>query len=95
MQCKIAKISFYGSSDYLSSPSLNKISIFNLKSFKKKYQNKTMFYSSKESTFIPLFLTLDKKNNHLSFEHTHPPSDIFIGRDKLNVVKILKEKWCL
>ena len=73
----------------------NDISIFNLKSFKKKYQNKIMFYCSKESIFIPLFLTLDKKNNQLSFEHTHPPSDIFIGRDKQNAVKILKREWII
>ena len=71
----------------------NYISIFNLKSFEKKYQNKTLFYCSKESTFIPLFLSLDKNNNNLSFEHTHPPSDIFLGRNKLNAVKILKQKW--
>ena len=73
----------------------NNISIFNLKTFENKYQNKIMFYCSKESIFVPLFLILDKKNNQLSFEHTHPPSDIFIGRDKQNAVKILKKEWII
>ena len=56
---------------------------------------KTFFIQCKSSTFIPMFLSVDVKNNQLSFEHTHPPDALLWGRDKLKVIKFLKERWIL
>jgi len=39
---------------------------------------------------IPIYLTID--NNHLSFEHTHPPHEYFFGNSAFKNVKILKER---
>tara|TARA_Y100000746_G_scaffold230920_1_gene243492 strand:+ start:1383 stop:2213 length:831 start_codon:yes stop_codon:yes gene_type:complete len=71
----------------------NSICIFNLEILNDKDFKKTLFYSSKTSSFIPLILSLDKNKEQLSFEHTHPPTDIFIGSDKFKLVKLLKEEW--
>ena len=34
-----------------------------------------------------------KKNNHISFEHTHPPHQYILSNDKYILVKNLKQKF--
>ena len=75
----------------------NSFTIINLreihKSIQSKHIHKTFFIQSKNCTFIPMVLNVDVKNNQLSFEHTHPPSEFLWGRDKLKVIKFIKERW--
>jgi hypothetical protein len=40
---------------------------------------------------IPLFVSV--KNNHISFEHTHPPHEYIISHDKFIKVQELKDKF--
>ena len=40
---------------------------------------------------VPLFVSV--KNNHISFEHTHPPHEYIISHDKFIKVQQLKEKF--
>ena len=40
---------------------------------------------------IPTFLTI--KNNHLSFEHTHPPHEYILNKEKFKIVADLKNKF--
>ena len=58
-----------------------------------KSSEKIFFMSSNESAFIPLMLTLDRKLNHLSLEHTHPPGEMFWGNDKWNAIRLIKKQW--
>lgn len=51
------------------------------------------FITSKDSTFIPMYLNIDLDTRHLSLEHTHPPSEMFWGFDKYSVVRQLKRVW--
>ena len=75
----------------------NSFTIINLREIHKSLQSqhihKTFFIQSKNCTFIPMVLNVDVKNNQLSFEHTHPPSELLWGRDKLKVIKFIKERW--
>lgn len=75
----------------------NSFTIINLreihKSLQSKNTHKTFFIQSKNCTFIPMILNIDVKNSQLSFEHTHPPSELLWGRDKLKVIKFIKERW--
>ena len=58
-----------------------------------KFQDEILFMSSKNSSFIPLMLSLNNQSNNLSVEHTHPPGEMFWGSDKWNAVRLLKSKW--
>ena len=40
---------------------------------------------------VPLFVSV--KNNHISFEHTHPPHEYIVSHDKFIKVQELKEKF--
>ena len=71
----------------------NLININKLNFFNNNFANETLFICSNHSSFIPLFLSIDKSNSQLSLEHTHPPSEMFIGRDKYKMVKELKDIW--
>ena len=75
----------------------NDFTVFNLreinKALKSEKTHNTFFIQCKSSTFIPMFLSVDVKNNQLSFEHTHPPDALLWGRDKYKVIKMLKERW--
>lgn len=71
----------------------NCISVIDLNLINKSYLNKNLFFYSNEASFIPLFLSVNFNGNFLSFEHTHPPSEIFIGKDRFNANKILKKIW--
>jgi hypothetical protein len=49
-----------------------------------------MFFTTKEYLGIPIFLSL--KNKFLSFEHTHPPHEYILGKDKFTKVANLKRE---
>ena len=55
--------------------------------------NSVCFYTSEECSFIPITLTLNLKTNQLSAEHTHPPTELFYGLNKIYGVKLLKKTW--
>ena len=92
------KIIIYDSEDnsklYEFNAVQNEISILDLSVLaNEKFSEQIFFLSSNEATFIPLMLSLDVKTNHLSLEHTHPPSEIFFGQDKNSAIKVLKNRW--
>ena len=55
--------------------------------------NSVCFYTSEECLFIPINLSLNLKTNQLSAEHTHPPTELFYGPNKIDAVKLLKKTW--
>ena len=55
--------------------------------------NSVCFYTSEDCSFIPITLTLNLKTNQLSAEHTHPPTELFHGPNKIEGVKLLKKTW--
>ena len=55
-------------------------------------KNKILFYTSNNSSFIPISLTVNFQTNQLSAEHTHPPSELFFG-NKTNAIKLIKKIW--
>ena len=75
----------------------NSFTTINLKdlnnSLKSEKIYETFFIQCKSCTFIPILLSVDVKNNQLSLEHTHPPSELLWGRNKNSVVKLLKKRW--
>ena len=75
----------------------NSFTVINLREIHKglnsEHIHKTFFIQCKSCTFIPMFLSIDVKNNQLSLEHTHPPHSLLWGRDKLKVIKLLKKRW--
>ena len=77
----------------------NSFTVINLRKINKalNYKNNqnTFFIQCKNCTFIPVVLSIDTKNHQLSMEHTHPPHELLWGRDKLQVIKLLKKRWIL
>ena len=55
--------------------------------------NSVCFYTSEHCSFIPITLTLNLKTNQLSAEHTHPPTELFYGLNKIDGVRLLKKTW--
>ena len=62
----------------------------NIIEIKHDWIDKEIYFCTKEYTGIPIFL-LDSLE-HLSFEHTHPPSTYILGSDRHKYVKIFKNK---
>jgi hypothetical protein len=56
----------------------------------KELISKNIFFLTKDFIGIPIFCSI--KNNHMSFEHTHPPHHYIWGKDKFTKVKELKER---
>lgn len=52
--------------------------------------NPEIFVVSKKYLGIPIYIS--EKNKHLSIEHTHPPHEYILGRNKFEKVKQLKDK---
>ena len=74
----------------------NSFTILETNQYEKKLNKKeTIFFTSELSTFIPIFLSLDFKNNQLSVEHTHPPTEYFSGANKRSFVKLTKNRWVI
>lgn len=65
----------------------NKTNFFEIK---KEYLKPEIYISTKEFIGIPIYLSV--KNNHISFEHTHPPHEYFFGKNKFKNVRLLKER---
>lgn len=49
-----------------------------------------MFFVSKKYLGIPMYLSL--KENHLSFEHTHPPHSYIYSENKFEIIKNIKNE---
>jgi len=56
----------------------------------KKIISRNNFFLTKNIIGIPIFCSI--KNNHISFEHTHPPHHYIWGNNKYEKVKELKER---
>lgn len=55
-------------------------------------QKKLFSLIGKGFNSIPIFLIVDSNGELLSIEHTHPPDELFWGKDKFNFVKSLKQR---
>ena len=57
--------------------------------------DKLTFITSDSTTFIPIFLNIKKNESEfqLSVEHTHPPTELFWGKEKLKAAIRLKKNW--
>ena len=56
----------------------------------KKFINENIYIFSKKYIGIPIYVS--SKKNHLSIEHTHPPQDYILGKDKFATVGKLKRE---
>ena len=56
----------------------------------KKLIKPEIFLTTKEYLGIPIYVSL--KNNFLSFEHTHPPHEYILSRDKFIKVSEIKKE---
>lgn len=54
----------------------------------KKFINENIYIFSKKYIGIPIYVS--SKKDHLSIEHTHPPHDYILGKDKFATVGKLK-----
>lgn len=64
---------------------LNKIKV------DKKIITKDIFIYSEECLGIPLYVSI--KNNHISFEHTHPPHHYILSGDRYKTVANIKNEF--
>ena len=48
-----------------------------------------IFFFSEKILGIPLYVSI--KNNHLSFEHTHPLHHYLLGENKFQIISNLKD----
>jgi len=72
----------------------NYFSVFETSEYENNLENpSTIFFRSKEASFIPLMVSIDVNTNQLSVEHTHPPTEYFFGNQKLNYVNLIKKQW--
>ena len=62
----------------------------NLFNIDNKLINSDNYIFSKNYLGIPIFISI--KNKHLSMEHTHPPHEYIISKDKFQRVSALKNK---
>jgi hypothetical protein len=54
----------------------------------KNFINENVYIFSKKYIGIPIYVS--SKKNHLSIEHTHPPHDYILGKDKFTTISKLK-----
>lgn len=54
----------------------------------KNFINENVYIFSKKYIGIPIYVS--SKKNHLSIEHTHPPHDYILGKDKFSTINKLK-----
>ena len=57
----------------------------------KKIIKKDIFIYSEECLGIPLYVSI--KNNHISFEHTHPPHHYILSEDRYKTVANIKNEF--
>jgi len=72
----------------------NIIDMNNINLLKESNDELTLITSS-SITFIPIFLNImrNKSEFQISVEHTHPPTELFWGKEKLKAASKLKENW--
>jgi hypothetical protein len=56
----------------------------------KKLIKPEIFLSTKEFLGIPIYASV--KNKHVSFEHTHPPHEYILSKDKFTIIQNLKKE---
>jgi hypothetical protein len=56
----------------------------------KKLIKPEIFLATKEYLGIPIYVSL--RNNYLSFEHTHPPHEYILSKDKFIKVSEIKKE---
>ena len=49
-----------------------------------------IFFVTSDYLGVPIYLT--EKNGHLSFEHTHPPHEYFMSKNKFKIIKEFKNE---
>jgi hypothetical protein len=54
----------------------------------KNFINENVYIFSKKYIGIPIYVS--SRKNHLSIEHTHPPHDYILGKDKFTTINKLK-----
>ena len=67
-----------------------KTNMTNLIEIDKKLINSENYIFSKKYVGVPIFVSI--QNNHLSMEHTHPPHEYIMSKDKFLRVSILKKQ---
>tara|TARA_Y100000816_G_C25998790_1_gene521789 strand:- start:96 stop:857 length:762 start_codon:yes stop_codon:yes gene_type:complete len=67
-----------------------KTNMTNLIEIDKKLINSENYIFSKKYLGVPIFISI--KNKHLSMEHTHPPHEYIMSKDKFLRVSILKKQ---
>ena len=67
-----------------------KTNMTNLIEIDKKLINSENYIFSKKYLGVPIFVSI--KNKHLSMEHTHPPHEYIMSKDKFLRVSILKKQ---
>ena len=54
----------------------------------KKFISKDLYIFTEKCLGIPLFVSI--KNDHISFEHTHPPHHYILSKDRFKTVTRIK-----
>jgi len=62
----------------------------NILSLDKELINPNVYLFSDRFIGIPMFLSI--KNNHLSFEHTHPPHSFIMGKNQFKIIAKVKNE---
>lgn len=62
----------------------------NLIKLEKKYISPEIFFITKSYVGIPIYLSI--KDKHLSFEHTHPPHEYILSKNRFEKVQNLKNE---
>jgi len=57
------------------------------------YSGRSLFVQSSQSLFIPMVLNSNQMTNQLSFEHMHPPDQLFWGRHDTFFASLIKRTW--
>ncbi len=58
-----------------------------------KQSSEVLFIQCRSCTFIPMILNVDIISKQLSLEHTHPPSELLWGKEKFELIRLIKAKW--
>ena len=56
----------------------------------KKFISKDLYIFTEKCLGIPLFVSI--KNDHISFEHTHPPHHYILSKDRFKTVTRIKNE---
>ena len=82
---------FYYSAKQNSFTVINLREISHLRS--KSNPSGALFLQCRNSLFIPMILNVNTKTFQLALEHTHPPTELFWGYEKMEAVRSVKKRW--